>query len=72
MFSSSRPRSPLLSTAQVAKWLGISPRTLCLWAECGEIPAMKVGRHWRFREDAIKEWLDNRGSTDKSSRGPVS
>ena len=47
-----------LSTANVARWLGISPRTVCFWAECGEIPALKVGRQWRFREEEIRRWLD--------------
>ena len=47
-----------LSTSTVARWLGISPRTVCFWAECGEIPALKVGRQWRFREEEICRWLD--------------
>jgi excisionase family DNA binding protein len=50
----------LLATAIVANWLGISTRTLRLWAECREIPARKVGRQWRFREDEVKEWLERR------------
>jgi excisionase family DNA binding protein len=56
-------RYPLLSTATVAHWLGISTRTVCLWAECGEIPAVKVGRQWRFREEELRRWLDS--SQDK-------
>jgi len=51
-------KDPLLSTAAVAKWLGISSRTICLWAECGEIPAIKIGRQWRFREEELRRWLD--------------
>ena len=51
-------RAPLLSTAAVAKWFGVSARTICFWAECGEIPATKVGRQWRFREEDLKQWLD--------------
>ena len=50
---------PLLSTAAVAKWLGISTRTLCLWAECKEIPAIKIGRQWRFRESELEHWLQH-------------
>jgi excisionase family DNA binding protein len=48
---------PLLSTAAVAKWLGIAPRTVCLWAESKVIPAIKIGRQWRFREGELREWL---------------
>ena len=51
-------REPLLSTAAVAKWLGVSTRTVCLWAECREIPGLKLGRQWRFRESELREWLD--------------
>jgi len=48
---------PLLTTAAVAKWLGISTRAVCLWAECKELPAIKLGRQWRFRRDELTEWL---------------
>jgi excisionase family DNA binding protein len=48
---------PLLTTAAVAKWLGISTRAVCLWAECKELPAIKLGRQWRFRRDELSEWL---------------
>ena len=51
-------REPLLSTAAVAKWLGVSTRTVCLWAECKEIPGIKIGRQWRFREGELRQWLE--------------
>lgn len=50
-------REPMMTTAAVAKWLGVSTRTLCLWAECQEIPAIKIGRQWRFRESELSRWL---------------
>jgi excisionase family DNA binding protein len=55
----SNNREPLLTTASVSKWLGIATRTLCLWAECQEIPAIKVGRQWRFRESELAHWLQH-------------
>lgn len=48
----------LLNTASVAQWLSVSPRTICLWAECREIPAIKIGRQWRFREEDLRRWLE--------------
>ncbi len=48
---------PLLTSAQVAYWLGVSQRTVCLWAELDEIPAFKLGHQWRFREDDIRNWI---------------
>lgn len=55
--SNNHNREPLLTTAAVAKWFGVSTRTLCLWAECQEIPAIKIGRQWRFRESELSQWL---------------
>lgn len=52
---------PLLTTAAVAKWFGISTRAVCLWAECKELPAIKVGRQWRFRREELGRWLQNEG-----------
>jgi len=54
---------PLLTTAAVARWLGVSTRAICLWAECKEIPAIKVGRQWRFHREEIAEWLQDPAST---------
>ena len=55
----SSSREPLLTTAAVAKWLGISTRAVCLWAECKTIPAIKIGRQWRFRQDELSQWLES-------------
>jgi excisionase family DNA binding protein len=52
-------REPLMSTAAVAKWLGISTRAVCLWAECKTIPALKIGRQWRFRPEEVQAWIES-------------
>jgi excisionase family DNA binding protein len=71
-------REPLLSTAAVAKWLGVATRTVCLWAECKEIPAIKIGRQWRFREGELRDWLNSPraakvsiGTNGKATRATV-
>jgi excisionase family DNA binding protein len=56
-------REPLLTTEAVSKWLGLSTRTLCLWAECKEIPAIKVGRQWRFRQSEVADWLQSQDAS---------
>ncbi len=65
-------RAPLLSTGAVAKWFGVSQRTVCLWAECGEIPAIKVGKQWRFREEELQEWLESAQARVTWARGGLS
>ena len=58
--------APLLNSAQVAGWLGVSQRTVCLWAELSEIPGFKLGHQWRFREDDIRSWLQSYLAPPKS------
>jgi excisionase family DNA binding protein len=58
----------LLSTAAVAKWLGIATRTVCLWAECEEIPALKIGKQWRFREEDVRRWLEQGAARNRCLR----
>ena len=51
-----------LSIAAVARTLGVSPRTVRLWAECGEIPAIKAARQWRIEQTNFELWLLGRNS----------
>jgi excisionase family DNA binding protein len=46
-----------LSTGAVANRLGVTSRTVRLWAEYGEITGIKIGRQWRFEQVAIEKWL---------------
>ena len=52
------PRSKkYLSSSIVANRLNVSRRTIRLWAECGELPAIKIGRQWRFDADCLEAWI---------------
>jgi excisionase family DNA binding protein len=51
------PRDDLLRTSDIARILGIAERTVCLWAECSQLPAIKVGRQWRFPRKAFENYL---------------
>jgi excisionase family DNA binding protein len=54
---------PLLTTVEIAFVLKVSPRTVCLWAERSEIPALRVGRQWRFRRDELTGGLNGARET---------
>ncbi|HXG34639.1 MAG TPA: helix-turn-helix domain-containing protein [Bryobacteraceae bacterium] len=53
----------LVTVRELSKWLRVSTRTIRFWAEVRELPAIKVGRHWRFPREAIREWLRRRGAS---------
>ena len=53
-------RSPLLTTAELAAYLGVPRATLYAWSYRSEgPPTIKVGRHLRYRESDIEAWLQH-------------
>jgi len=50
----------LMSIKELAEYLQVDLSTLYLWSQRGEIPAMKVGKMWRYRRSEIDAWLDRR------------
>ena len=49
---------PLLSEADVGKMLGLHPKTVQRLARRGDLPAVRIGRYWRFRASLLNEWID--------------
>ncbi len=47
---------PLLNTEEAAMLLRIHPKTLQRMARRGEIPAMHIGKLWRFSAAALLFW----------------
>lgn len=50
-------RVTLLTTRDVAALMKVDKSTVYRMAEDGRLPAIKVGRQWRFPEDRLLEWL---------------
>lgn len=47
----------IMTTSEVAQYLRLAEATIYKLAQAGEIPAVKVGRTWRFKKDLIDEWF---------------
>lgn len=50
----------LLSQEEAAQLLGIHPETLRRMARRGEVPALKVGRFWKYRSSALDSWVSSK------------
>ncbi len=50
----------ILTIEEVGDYLKIPKQTLYVWARAGEIPAIKVGKHWRFRKSSIDGWIEKK------------
>jgi excisionase family DNA binding protein len=47
----------IMTTKELAKYLRLHEITICKRAAEGNIPAIRVGRVWRFHKKAIDKWI---------------
>jgi excisionase family DNA binding protein len=48
----------ILTLEEVAAYLRLTPQTIYKWAQERRIPAVKLGKEWRFRRSILDRWLD--------------
>jgi len=54
-----------LTAKQVAKYLQVKPLTVYQWARTKKIPAVKIGRIWRFKKEVIDSFLEKKPEKKK-------
>jgi len=47
----------IMTTKEVSKYLRLHEITICKYAAQGKIPAIRIGRVWRFDKDVIDRWI---------------
>ncbi len=56
------------TTEEVLEYLQVNLRTVYRLIKAGKIPAVRVGRQWRFRKRDIDAWLDSQRPRGGGSR----
>jgi len=65
----------VLTIDELSAYLKIPKSTLYKLVREGKVPCQKIGRHWRFRKEAIDRWLeethgDTKDGGDRQWRSP--
>ena len=50
----------LLTSQEASRVLKIHPKVLERMAKRGEVPALKVGKFWRYRVSTLDAWINSR------------
>src|SRR5262245_48019951 len=58
-----------LTTEEVLEYLQVNLRTVYRLIKAGKIPAVRVGRQWRFRKRDIDAWLESQRPRGGGARG---
>lgn len=59
-----------LTTEEVLEYLQVNLRTVYRLIKAGKIPAVRVGRQWRFRKRDIDAWLDGQRAPGQAVPAP--
>jgi excisionase family DNA binding protein len=59
----------IMTLEEVARYLRLQPQTIYKWAQEKRIPAVKLGKEWRFRRSILNRWLDEQMLSDESGFG---
>jgi excisionase family DNA binding protein len=57
----------IMTVQELAQYLRLAEATIYRLAQAGEIPAVKVGRTWRFKKALIDEWFRKQASLPQQS-----
>ncbi|MDX2130426.1 MAG: helix-turn-helix domain-containing protein [Planctomycetota bacterium] len=59
----------LLSVDELAVFLGVKRDTVYKLIDRNNLPALKVGRLWKFRQPEIDAWLDKQSGRPRAGAG---
>jgi len=54
----------IMTTREIAKYLKLHEITICKYAAEGKIPAVRIGRVWRFDKETIDKWISGGGKKE--------
>src|SRR3954469_17993828 len=60
-----------LTTEEVLEYLQVNLRTVYRLIKAGKIPAVRVGRQWRFRKRDIDAWLETQRPRGSRAASPA-
>jgi excisionase family DNA binding protein len=56
-----QPEDDVYTVAELAKRLKVDRKQIYRLIQAGRIPAVRVGRQWRFRKQDVDRWLESQG-----------
>jgi len=59
----------IMTPREAAEYLSVHVRTIYRLAKNREIPGRKVGGSWRFKKDALDDWLSWREDPSITGKG---
>lgn len=65
-----RKENAIYDTVKLAKFFGVTERTILTWCRKGKLPAFKVGKKWKIRVVDLQKMIDRKVMTRKETVPP--
>ncbi|MEK9180970.1 MAG: helix-turn-helix domain-containing protein [Patescibacteria group bacterium] len=59
----------ILNAEQIAKFFGVSRKTVWEWCKHGKLPAFKIGKEWKIRQSDLQRMMNQKVKSEKSEKG---
>jgi excisionase family DNA binding protein len=56
----------ILNAPEMAKFFGVSKKTIYEWCKTGHLPAFKIGQEWMVRQSDLQKMITGKLSKTKS------
>jgi len=60
-----------MTTKELSRYLRLHQITISKYAAAGVIPAIRIGRAWRFDKDVIDDWMSTGVNAVATNRRPM-
>ena len=47
-------------TKELARFFGVTEKTVCEWCKEGKLPTFKIGHEWKIRVEDLRKTIDNK------------
>ena len=62
-------KDTILSVQQIAKFFGVSKKTVWEWCKKGKLPAFKIGKEWKIRQSDMQKMIHQKLKSSKGEKG---
>ena len=60
-------KNTIYDTDKLARFFGVTERTVLGWCRKGKLPAFKIGKKWKIRVADLQKMIDGKVRTPKNS-----
>lgn len=63
-----RAENEIYNAQKLAKFFGVSRKTIWRWCETGRIPAFKIGKEWKVRVEDLQKLITRKVESRRTER----